>query len=108
MKPTFLLYSAAALKNQQADGAKKSGSDGRPPGSEDGRVSEGELLLQVGERAGRHVSVLVQNIRTRFVWRVFVYVCFTRDSGVEAQTAPRRLHTTTATTVGCLRSAGAR
>lgn len=39
-----------ALKNQQADSTDKSGDDGKASGSEDRRIPEGELLLQVSEQ----------------------------------------------------------
>lgn len=42
--------SAVALKNQRANSADKSGEDGKASGSEDRRIPEGELLLQVSEQ----------------------------------------------------------
>lgn len=41
--------SAVTLKNQQANGTDKSSDDGKPSGSQDERIPEGELLLQVSE-----------------------------------------------------------
>lgn len=53
MKQIFVFHSAVVLKNQQSDGMNKSSDrsdDSKPSGSEDGCISEGELLLQVGEQ----------------------------------------------------------
>lgn len=39
-----------ALKNQQVNSTDKSSDDGKPSGSEDRRIPEGEMLLQVSEQ----------------------------------------------------------